>query len=66
MELILIVLTSTILSACFIYAFKLGYDKGYEKGSRDSREGVEISKANRRILQEYANFVSYDGEERGD
>lgn len=61
MEIILIILTSTILSACFLLAYKFGYDKAKnEKPSQD----VEVSKENRKMLQEYANLMSYTGQER--
>ena len=62
MEIILIILTSTILSACFLYVYKLGYDKG----TKQVKDGVELNKINSRILKEYANFVSYVGDERGE
>lgn len=62
MEIILIILTGAIIAACLLYAFKLGYDLG----KKSDRDGLTVSDQNRKMLQEYANFVSYVGDERGE
>lgn len=62
MQLIMIVLTSTLLSACLLYSYKLGY----EKGTKENKEGISLNKYNERMLKEYANFISYVGDERGE
>lgn len=62
MEIILIILTGAILSACFLYAYKLGYDNG----SKQKSEGFELNRTNSKLLKEYANFISYVGDERGE
>ena len=62
MEIILIVLTGTIMGACLLYSFKLGY----EKGRKENTEGLSVDKYNARMLKEYANFISYMGDERGE
>lgn len=62
MEIILIILTGTIMAAGFLYAFKLGY----EKGRKENAEGLSVDKYNARMLREYANFISYMGDERGE
>ena len=60
MELILIVLTGTIMSAGFLYAYKLGYDRG----RKERKEGLEANKYNAEMLKQYANLITYVGDER--
>ena len=62
MQIIMIVLTSAVISACLLYAYRLGY----EKGTKENREGINLNKYNERMLREYANFISYVGDERGE
>ncbi len=60
MEIIMTVLTSALLSAFFLASYKIGYREG--KAHRD--DSVRISEADREILRQYANFISYNGDER--
>ena len=60
MEIIMIVLTSALLSAFFLAAYRIGYKDGKEH--RD--DSVKISEADKEMLRQYANFISYDGNER--
>ncbi len=62
MEIILIILTSTLLSAGFLVSYRMGYNDAKSKKDPDS---LEINRHNARMMKEYANFVSYSGEERG-
>ena len=62
MQIILIILTSAVLSVCFLYSYRLGY----EKGRKETREGIDLNKYTEKMLREYANFISYVGDERGE
>ena len=60
MEIAMIFLTGTLTGALFLAAYRLGYRDG--KSSKD--DSVKISEADREMLRQYANFISYDGNER--
>ena len=62
MEILLTILTSTLLSVSFFAVYRLGYRDG--KNHKET-EGITVSKDNKKMLKEYINFVSYDGNERG-
>lgn len=62
MEIILIVLTSAIISCMLMASYRIGYSDG-EKSQKD---GFTLTDRNRSVLKQYANFVTYDGSERGD
>ena len=62
MQIIMIVLTSAVISACLLYSYKLGY----EKGMKEHKEGIQPNKYNAEMLKQYANFISYVGDERGE
>ena len=58
MELILIVLTSTLISGLLVSAFYLGYQFREKKGET---EGVHLNKNNAEFLSEMAKWSNYNG-----
>ena len=56
MEIILIILTSTILSALLVGAFFMGYKLGQGKP-----KGVTLTKKNAESIADIAKFINYGG-----
>ena len=60
MEITLIILTSVILNAFFIVAYRVGYEAG-RKQKENETERIEINDSNKKILQDYIDFATYTG-----
>lgn len=59
MEIILILLTSTLMGAFNFAFFCLGY---YVHSKRQNNEGVKVTKENAEFIAEMMNWRSYGGE----
>lgn len=57
----LIILTSTLLAACFSFAYKFGYAKGLEDGSKQQKAVNVSNKAAQNYIKEYAKLMNYNG-----
>jgi len=62
MEIILIVLTSTLIGAFIFASYQLGIKHGKELQAKDERKNVvEINKANQRTAKGYTKFTEFQG-----
>jgi len=60
MEIAMIFITGALLGALFLAAYRLGYKDG--KAHKD--DSVRMSEADKEMLRQYANFISFNGDER--
>jgi len=62
MEIILIVLTSTLLSACFFATYQSGIKKGIDMGKKEIKdEQVEVTKKNQKQVRGVIDFINFNG-----
>ena len=61
MTTLMVILTSTLLSACFLIAYRIGYKDGL---AHKDPETLTVDDSNKKMLKEYINFVSFTGDEK--
>lgn len=61
MQVLLVILTSTLLSACFLITYRIGYKDGL---SHKDPETLTVDDNNKKMLKEYINFLSFNGDEK--
>ena len=62
MEIILLFLTATIMSAVFLAAYKYGFREGYKKKAEEL-EKVEINENNLAYVKDLIAIANYTGKE---
>lgn len=60
MELLLLILVSTLISAFLLVSFYLGYQLGIEK-EKEKTEAVFIDENNKDLVKGYADFLNFKG-----
>lgn len=62
MEVILIVIASTLIAACFLFAFAFGFFYGQKTAERKNQEEIiKITNKNKKVVSKYKNFVDFSG-----
>lgn len=62
MEIILIILTSAIISACFFAVYRIGYQEGY-KSKEKEKDKVEVNEKGAEYLEEWLKLINYTGKD---
>lgn len=62
MEIILIIISGTLLAVCFLFAFGLGFAVGMKYAEdKHKEESITITDKNKLAARKYKNFVNFNG-----